>query len=91
MGFAVYSVTQLAPVLHPLTQLVPPQRVAPALVPPSPPIAPVGPPASAEAMVMENARHHQDPPAGIEFDDVPFTGDAAVLVDDIIQTKADPD
>lgn len=54
---------------------------------PQPAIAPVTPPASAEAVVMQNA--HPDPPAGIAFDDVPFTGDAAVLVDDIILTEAD--
>ena len=92
MGFAVFSVTQLAPVLHPLTQPVQPPRVPLASTPPpSPPIAPVSAPASAEAMVMENASHTQDPPTGIEFDDIPFTGDAAILVDDIIQAETDPD
>lgn len=90
MGFAVFSVTQLAPLLHPQSTTAPLPRVPLASAPPpSPPISPVAPPASAEAMVMENASHHQDAPAGIEFDDVPFTGDAAILVDDIIQAKVE--
>ncbi len=54
---------------------------------PQPVLIPVMPPASAEAVVMQNAR--PAPPTGIEFDDVPFTGDAAILVDDIVRPDAD--
>lgn len=80
MGFAVTAVA-LAPLLQPLAQSTPLIRVAPASPPPTrSPIAPVTAPASAEAIMLQNAQ----PPAGIEFDDVPFQ-DEAVLSDDIIR------
>jgi hypothetical protein len=83
MGFAVTAVA-LAPLLQPLAQPTPLTRVAPASPPPTrSPIAPVTAPASAEAIMLQNAQP-PEPPAGIEFDDVPFQ-DEAVLSDDIIR------
>jgi hypothetical protein len=82
MGFAISACAPSAAQFH-LANATP---AKPALVPKPPappPVAPVTPPASAEAIMMENACH-QDPPAGIEFDDVPFQDDA-VLSDDIIR------
>ena len=74
-----------APAKLPLTKAAPPSVIAAAVITLARP--PVRASASAEAMVMQNAR--RDPPAGIEFDDVPFTGDADILVDDIIQPETD--
>ena len=84
MGFAVNAVTCLTPLLHPLAHPTPlPRVVLASTPPPSPPIAPVHAPASAEAIMWQNAQD-PEPPAGIEFDDVPFQDDA-VLSDDIIR------
>lgn len=84
MGFAISACAPAAAAqFHPAPAAVQPKPTLVTKPPPQPAITPVTPPASAEAIMMENARH-PDAPAGIEFDDVPFQDDT-VLSDDIIR------
>ena len=88
MGLSIHALpphalAPVAPLLHHTANTAAPKPALAPKPPPAPAIAPVAPPASAQAIMMENATH-ADPPAGIEFDDVPFQDDA-VLSDDIIR------